>query len=99
MYARGDALGWVSIICTHASGATSTASLCCAAAGEGKTEIEVFGRRGTASYDGKLIDYRAWPVRLRESFAAVAGGAPHGANVDHALHLQQLIAQIEAQLR
>jgi predicted dehydrogenase len=97
--ARGDALGWVSMICTHTSGATSSASLCCAAASEGKTEIEVFGRAGAASYDGRLIDYNAWPARLRQSFVAVAGGATHGASVEQALHLQRLIAQIEAQLR
>jgi hypothetical protein len=38
--ATGDPLGWVSVGCTHASGATSSASMSCSAATAGRTEIE-----------------------------------------------------------
>jgi len=97
--ASGDPLGWVSAICTHASGATSSAAMCCAAAVESKTEVEVFGREGAALYDGRQIDYAVWPARLRQALVSVAGGVVHAASVDRALHLQELIEQIEAQLR
>jgi predicted dehydrogenase len=96
--ASGDALGWSSLVCTHASGATSTGSLCCTFAGDGRTEVEVFGRRGTARFDGRTIDSRAWADRLRDAFAQVARGDAHPANVERALHLQHLIASIESQL-
>jgi predicted dehydrogenase len=96
--ASGDALAWVSAICVHASGATSSAAMCCAAATESKTEVEVYGREGFALYNGRLIDYAVWPVRLRQAFASVAAGGTHPASVQQALHLQELVAQIEAQL-
>jgi hypothetical protein len=72
--------------------------MCCAAATESKTEVEVYGREGKALYDGRQIDYAVWPVRLRQAFASVAAGGTHPASVRHALHLQELIAQIESQL-
>jgi len=95
--ASGDPLGWVSLICTHASGATSSGALCCSAAAEGGTEVAVYGRKGSAIYDGS-VDYAQWPDRLRAALVAVAGGGAHAASVDRALHLQQLIAEIESQL-
>ncbi len=96
--ASGDALGWASLICAHASGATSSASLCCSVPGDSRTEIEVFGRGGTVTFNGRTTDYDAWANRLRDAFASVARGGSHPANVERALHLQQLIAEIEAQL-
>lgn len=95
--AAGDPLQWVSLLCVHASGATSVGSLSLAVAAEGSAEIEVYGRGGSARYDG-AVDHADWADRVRSSFVAVAGGASHAANVDHALHLQELIARIEAQL-
>src|SRR4051794_2330227 len=96
--ASGDALGWVSLICTHASGATSSGSLSCSVAGDSRTEIEVFGREGSATFDGRKIDYDAWADRLRNSLVAAASGTTQPASVERALHLQQLIARIESQL-
>jgi len=96
--ASGDALAWSSLICTHTSGATSSASLCCTVAGDSRTEIEVFGRNGKAAFDGRKIDYTAWADRLRNGLLAVARGEAHPANVERALHLQELIASIESQL-
>jgi predicted dehydrogenase len=98
VHAAGDRLGWVSLVCRHATGVTSTGALCCCAAGEGGTEVVVYGRRSNAHYDGARVDYEAWPARVRRDFAAVARGATHPASVDHALHLQRLIAGIESQL-
>jgi predicted dehydrogenase len=98
--AAGDPLGWVSVNCTHASGITSGASMCCnAAVPDGKTEIEVYSPTGVATYDGRAIDHRARADRMRSDLVAVAGGADHPANVVRALHLQRLIADIEGQLR
>jgi len=97
--AAGDPLGWVSAICTHASGATSGVSMCCnAATPAGRTEIEVYSPRGTAFYDGRAVDHRARADQIRTDLVAVANGAAHPANVAQALHLQRLIADIEAQL-
>ena len=98
VHASGDPLGWSSLVCTHSSGAASSGSLSCTVAGDGRTEVEVFGRRGTATFDGRKVDYVAWANRLREAFSAVARGEPHPANVERALRLQHLIAEIESQL-
>jgi predicted dehydrogenase len=98
VHASGNPLGWSSLVCTHASGATSSGSLCCTVAGEGRTEVEVFGRRGTARFDGRKVDYVAWADRLRDACCSVARGESHPANVERALHLQRLVARIESQL-
>lgn len=96
--AAGDPMGTVALACTHASGATSSGTLCCTAASDSRTEIEVYGRTGTRSYDGRKLDGDAWGDRLRDALVTVAGGGTHPANARRALHLQELIEQIEAQL-
>ena len=97
--AAGDPLRWVSAICIHASGATSGVSMSATAAIEGKTEVEVYSTKGSAFYDGRVVDFAARADRIRSDLVAVAGGAAHPADAAHALHLQELIAAIEAQLR
>jgi predicted dehydrogenase len=96
--ADGDPRGWVSVNCTHASGATSSASMCCTAAIDGRTEIDVYSARGVASFDARAVDRDARADRIRADLVAVAAGGAHPANAVRALHLQQLIAAIEAQL-
>jgi predicted dehydrogenase len=96
--ASGDPLGWTSIICTHASGATSDASICCSSATDSRTSVEIYGREGAATYDGRARDFPALTDQLRRDFVEVVRGATHPANVDRALHLQELIADIESQL-
>jgi predicted dehydrogenase len=96
--ADGDPLGWVSVNCAHASGATSSASMCCTAATDGRTEIEVYSSHGVAAFDARAVDRDARADRIRTDLVAVAGGAEHPANAVRALHLQQLIAGIESQL-
>jgi predicted dehydrogenase len=97
--AAGDALGWVSVNCTHASGATSSASMCCTAATDSRTELEVYSAKGAASYDARRVDQEARADRIRSDLAAVARGVDHPANAAQGLHLQRLISEIEAQLR
>ncbi len=97
--AVGDPLGWVSANCTHASGATSNVSMCSTAAtAKGRTEIEVYSPTGAAFYDGRAVDQVARAAQIRTDLVAVAGGAEHPASVAQALHLQELVAGIEAQL-
>lgn len=95
--AAGSPHGWVSLLCEHSSGATSTAAISGASAGPARTEVEVHGPDGTAVYDGQP-DFAAWPTRLRRALVTVAAGGAHPASVSRALHLQALVADIEAQL-
>jgi hypothetical protein len=88
----------VSIVCEHATGASSSGSMCCNAAAEGGTEIEVYSAKGSARYDG-VMDFEAWPGNVRNALVSVANGEDHPPNVQRGLHLQQLIARIESQLR
>jgi predicted dehydrogenase len=98
--AIGDPLGWVSASCRHESGATSSVSMCCnAATASGRTEVEVYSPTGVAFYDGRSVDHAARARQICADFVAVAGGAVHAANVGQALHLQELIADIETQLQ
>jgi predicted dehydrogenase len=97
--AAGDPHGWVSVNCTHASGATSSVSMCCTAATpNGRTEMEVYSPAGTAFFDGRAVDRTERADRIRTALVAVARGERHPASAAHALHLQRLIADIEAQL-
>jgi predicted dehydrogenase len=98
VHASGDALGAVSVLCRHASGTASSALMCCSAPTGSRTEVEVFGARGTARYDGRTIDHRVFADRLRHDLVEVARGGDHPANVERALHLQHVIADIEEQL-
>ena len=68
-----------------------------ASTGPARTEVEVHGPDGGARYDG-TPDYEAWPGRLRRALVTVAAGGEHPANIARALHLQELIADIEGQL-
>jgi len=95
--AAGDPHGWVSLLCEHAHGATSTAAITGASAGPARTEVEVHGPDGSAVYDG-APDLETWPTRLRQALVTVADGGAHPASVRRALHLQDLIATIEVQL-
>jgi predicted dehydrogenase len=97
--AVGDPLGWVSVNCTHESGATSGVSMCCnAATATGRTEVEVYSPTGVAFYDARTVDHRARADQIRTDLVAVAGGAEHPANVSRVLHFQELIDEIERQL-
>ena len=96
--AVGDPLGLVLATCTHESGAISNAGMCCRAAIESRTEVEVFGPKGSATYDGRLRDEREWAEGVVRAVVGATRGEEHAANVHRALHLQELIADIESQL-
>jgi predicted dehydrogenase len=98
VHAAGDRHGWVSLTLEHESGITSQASLCCTIAAESRTELELFGPDGTLSYDGRKADRSQFPENLRRAVVDVANGTPHEASVDRALHLQELLAEAQAQL-
>ena len=73
--------------------------MCCTAATpNGRTEMEVYSPTGTAFFDGRVADRTERADRIRTALAAVARGERHPASAAHALHLQHLIADIEAQL-
>jgi predicted dehydrogenase len=96
--AAGDPLGWTSLLCTHASGATSVGAMCCTTATDSRTEVEVYGRRGVARFDGRAADPATIASTLRRDLVAVSRGEPHAANPRRALYLQELIAHIEDQV-
>jgi predicted dehydrogenase len=96
--ARGDVHGWIALTLTHASGATSQASLCCRAAMESRTEVEVFGPAGQLRFDGRAGDPRSIGDNIRRAFAAVARGERHDSDVARGWHLQQLVDRAERQL-
>jgi predicted dehydrogenase len=98
IHAEGDPHGWVSLTLEHESGVTSQASLCCKVAGESRTELEIFGPDGSLKYDGRDADRSRFPDNLRTAVLDVVGGKSHDANVERALHLQELIADAQAQL-
>jgi predicted dehydrogenase len=96
--AAGDPHRWVSLTLEHESGVTSQASLCCVVAAESRTELELFGPSGSLRYDGRQADRSQFPANLRRAVADVARGGTHPATVERALHLQELIADAQAQL-
>jgi predicted dehydrogenase len=98
--AAGDVHGWVALTMRHASGATSQASMCCRAAIESRTEVELFGPSGTLLLDGRSGSRTRTFATLRAEFAEVARtGGPHPVDVRRGLHLQRLLATAEASLR
>jgi predicted dehydrogenase len=97
--ASGDVQGWVALTLRHASGVTSQASLCCKAAIESRTEVELFGATGSLVLDGRAGDPVETFANLRADFAHVARtGASHPADVHRGLHLQRLLGNAEAKL-
>jgi predicted dehydrogenase len=100
--ALGDAHGWVSVAVEHEGGAVSDVSLCCRAAIEpSRTEVEVFGPSGTLAVDAREGVGPESFLEVARRFAAAAGGEPAasaGLDVHRGLHLQRLVAEVEAQL-
>jgi predicted dehydrogenase len=100
--ALGDPLGWVSVAFAHESGAVSDVALCCRAGiGMGKTQVEVFGPSGTLAVDAREGVGAESFLEVARRFAAAAAGdraASAGLDVHRGLHLQRLVAEVEAQL-
>ena len=88
----GDEQGWVSLLLEHATGAVSEAALCATTPIPGRTELEVYGRRGVASFDGRAGSRDDVFASLRAEFARVARtGAPHPCDAARGLHVQRIV--------
>ena len=99
VYAAGDVHGWVSLTLVHETGSTSQASLCCRAAIESRTELEVFGPGGSACFDGREGNRRDIGRAMASTFVQVARGAlPSPAGARRGLELQRVIEKARAQL-
>lgn len=90
--AAGDPHGWVALTLAHESGATSQASLCCRAAIGSRTEVEVFGPRGSVAFDGRTGERAAIGRVLGDTFVRVARGElRHPADARRGLALQRYL--------
>jgi hypothetical protein len=100
--ALGDVHGWVSVAVEHEGGAFSDVAMCCRAGIEpSRTEVEVYGPSGTLSIDAREGVGPESFLEVARRFAAAAGGddtASAGLDVHRGLHLQRLVAEVEAQL-
>jgi predicted dehydrogenase len=97
--AAGDPLGWVSLLCRHDNGATSTVDLC-ATAGASVTTIEVYGESGSATKDCSSAADATSMMRVAAALAAAHRGEQTDApDIHRGLHLQRLLEHAEAQLR
>jgi predicted dehydrogenase len=102
MRALGDPHHWVSVAIEHEGGAASDVALCCRAGIEpSRTEVEVFGPTGTLAVDAREGVGADSFLEMARRFAAAATGdrtAAAGLDVHRGLHLQRLVAEVEAQL-
>ena len=100
--ALGDPRRWVSVAFEHEGGAVSDVALCCRAGiGAGRTEVELYGPAGTLTVDAREGVGPESFLEVARRFAAAAGGDPSasaGLDVHRGLHLQRLVAEVEAQL-
>ncbi|WP_344237873.1 Gfo/Idh/MocA family oxidoreductase [Actinocorallia libanotica] len=97
--AHGDPLRWVGMLLEHESGAVSEASVSMAGRGElPPARIEVFGRQGVELLDWSKLGGDAFDRMITEFAHAVRTGEPHPLDAAHGLHIQQVLAQAEAQL-
>lgn len=98
--ASGHSLGWVSLVCEHDSGATSTVDLCATAGVGNLTTIEVYGHDGAASLDASTAAGPASMMRVASALAAAARGQDTGAPDAHrGLYLQEILERAGRQLR
>jgi predicted dehydrogenase len=97
--ASGDPLGWVSLLCTHENGATSTVDLC-ASAGGMMSSIEVFGDAGAAKLDASTAADATSMMNVPTALAAAHRGEVTDApDVHRGLHLQRTLESAASQLR
>lgn len=90
--AGGDPSGMVALILEHKSGATSEIVLSGRAGIDPKVTVELYGPDGCLTLDASGEPTPVAFESLRRDFVAVArGGRPNSFDVDHGLHLQQLI--------
>ena len=105
--AAGDPLGVVAVTCTHEDGATSQATVSVTTPVDPSgLVVELFGPRGRLTLDTTVSDAddqrrdtgTAMATLASEFAAAVRSGVPHPLDVQRGLHLQRLIAAVDARL-
>ena len=94
MRAHGTSDGWLGILADHEGGATSEVSISCRAAiTPSRTEVELFGRGGSLTVDGRADGRDVIFANLRADFAAAArAGGGHPCDAARGVHLQRLLA-------
>lgn len=99
--ARGQRLGWISLLLEHDGGLASEAALCGSAPVSDTVQgVEIATIGGLHRIDTSTAYAPSTITRIVEEFAdAVQAGRPHSLDVHHGLHLQRLIEQAAAQLR
>lgn len=99
--ANGDSRAWMGLLLEHESGAVSELSLSLATSGGGGIGIEVFARDRSVSLTEVQ---RAHPdadrpfTTVAREFAAAARGGGHPCDAAHALRIQRLVAEADAQV-
>jgi predicted dehydrogenase len=98
--AHGASLRWVGLLLEHQDGRVSDASLCATAGVEPHVAgVAVYGPTAAHSVDcAAAVGPEAFAVMRREFAEAVAGGTGHPLDVQRGLHLQRVIAAVEADL-
>lgn len=97
--AHGDPLGWVGLLLEHEGGAVSEASLSMAVEGETPpSRVDVYGRLGTASLLGSELG-DVFPEVVRQFASTVRDGGGHPLDARHGLRMQEIIDDVERQLR
>ncbi len=97
---HGDTQTWLGILADHEDGAGSETSISCRAAiTPSRTEVELFGPEGSLAVDGRADSRDVVFANLRTDFAAVAAsGGPHPCDAARGLHLQRILALVQAAL-
>ncbi|MFE3448230.1 Gfo/Idh/MocA family protein [Nonomuraea sp. NPDC059194] len=95
--AHGDPLRWMGLLLDHEGGAVSEVSMSMSAAGDfTPMRVEVYGAAGSVqlpAFDDDPLD-----VVAEEFAATVRRGGGHPLDAARGLHLQEIIAEAEAQL-
>jgi predicted dehydrogenase len=97
--ATGDSLRWISMIAHHEGGASSTVSISITTPGApGKLTCEVYTEAGPVVFDGSASDedLGVSAALTRALASAVETGEAPVVDVHRGLHLQRLLAQVEA---
>ncbi|MFG2000578.1 Gfo/Idh/MocA family protein [Spirillospora sp. NPDC048911] len=98
--AHGDPLRWVGLLLEHEGGAVSEASVSMASVAEPPpARVEVYGRRGNAQLDWSKVGTDTFGTMVAEFAATVRAGGGHPLDAQHGLHIQEVLAEAEAQLR
>lgn len=99
--AAGDPLGWITLACTHGSGATSSASLSMSTAIQPhRAGVEVYTAERVLELDcAAAVGVEAFATLRAELAGLVASGGTHATlGVERGLHLQRLIDAASKQL-